>query len=447
MAGRCRNADIAQKIGHNKLDKLTTVSFNVLTDTDNCQMVNTSGYSEVEAATVSYNRLRVPDDRFHCMPEGCINTGTLFLTANADDGTVSAKFPAGYDATEFYAGLATYYVYIETAGTYIITTEIYDVNDTGTNSDGYNYTLEVTEPGFYPIIVDFSQTPDIVNGNGWQASEAGATIEITIAGDGAFSAGISSIYFYDTLTDFENNATVEIGCLTEITRDLTVDATDATCWGTGYDPESPSVEMTITGKSVTPNFYLLNALESRGERTDGWKIQGDSRTVEQTEINGITYGYIQIPDLQLDECGFISAQVADECNVTDSQLNRVSSPNAINIAENQFIVLDGSTTVATDAGKILFNEYLIGAKIIIRYPKKTAVESWVATDENLESRRVRMAFNIVQTDGVEMTYVYNNVLVTSFPFTINTDETEFEFSITVQRDSRGRFYEYMRTYS
>jgi len=225
---------------------------------------------------------------------------------------------------------------------------------------------------------------------------------------------------------------------------LTVDPVDASCWGSGYDPTSISIERTITAGKVSPNWWKLNPLMSKGTKTNGWYIPGDEREVLSTTINGVEYGYVQFPDMQIEECAFTTAAIADKCNVTDSTLNRVNTPVLVDLNERQFIVLDGTTTESTDAGMILLHSSLVGLSVIVSYPKKAVVEQYLANDEALDERRVRMSFTEVQTDGIKNVFVYNNVLVTSFPGTINNEETSFEFTISIQRDRNGNFFEKYR---
>lgn len=76
------------------------------------------------------------------------------------------------------------------------------------------------------------------------------------------------------------------------------------------------------------------------------------------------------------------------------------------------------------------------------YPKEVSIEQYVGEDDAYEGRRVRLFFPTVQTDGVKVNYIFNNVLVTSFPTTLsNTDETTFEFEVSIQKDNNGRFFE------
>lgn len=448
---RCKNDALINKIGVKQMIKTTEVDFAVLTDIDNCMRINTTNYLEFTGENATYNPYKVPNDKFNCLAEGCRNTGTLTVAPGTKvDTSVGATFSIGYDATEFYAGVATYYVYFPEKGSYTIETTIADLTEKDLkNSDAYIKPIEVETEGFQPVVVDFSKAPDSQKGTGWKASEKGAIINILVRGleDEPLpevGIGFSSIYFYDSIEDFEVNDVVKIGCIDELAGDITVDPVDASCWGSGYDPTSVSIERTLTGKAATPNYWKLNPLMTKGTKTTGWYIQGDDREVQPVTIGGVQYGYVQFPDMDIEECGFTTAAIDDSCNVTDAALNRVNSPVIVDLNEKQFIVLDGTTTEATEAGTILFHHSLVGLKVVVSYPKKAVVEQYVANEEALDERRVRMSFTECQTDGVRHQYIYNNVLITSFPQTINNEETTFEFTISIQRDKNGNFFEKYR---
>lgn len=445
---RCDNDALLSKIGLKSVQKTHEISFNVLTDIENCKRINTRQYISVVSSATTYNRNLVPDDRFNCLPIGCRNTGTLMINSptTGDDFVASGKFSIAYDATEFYAGVTTYYLYFDDPGTYTVTTTMSNISDEAqTNADVYEKQIVVNEAGFYPIVVDFSEVPSSVTGNGWTATEAGAIINIEVEGASAFDVGISSIYFYDSVLDFQVNDVVNVGCLTDVSADLGIDANDNTCFAADYDPDSTSLEFTITGNTVTPNYFKMNPLISKTDVVDGWELQTDDRTVQSTTINGTTYGYIQVPDMDITECGFTKVMLNDNCNVVDSNLDRVQSPIPITISETQFIVLDGTTTDPLDAGKILLHETLIGQKVIVQYPKAVTMDEWAANDKNVNHARVRMVIPFCYNDGTTGYYIFENVLVTSFPFTIAVSDTsEFSFTITVARDPEGNWYKVRR---
>lgn len=445
--GRCSNDDLLRKIGNKSYTKRTEVTFDVSKDIDRCVRVNARNPISVISSTEEYSQFLIPDDAFNCNAKGCRNTGTLIMSGTVD-GEVSARYAVPYDAKEYYAGLVTYYAYFPVAGTYTVTTSISSIRDPEmANKDTYQEKITITEPGFRPIIINFEEPPTGTTGSGWQADEAGAIIEVTFANDdpeAIIQAGLSSFYFYDSVEDFEVNEVVKIACLTDISADLTVDASDATCFGSQYDPDSASIEYTVTGKALTPNYNSLNPMHGKSKRETGWFLTTDTRPVQETTINGIRYGYIQIPDISPDECGFVAVQLADLCNVEESQLHRVNSPVPININENQYIVLDGKITNINDLGLILFNENLIGQDVIVSYPQHTDVKVKVFSDENINTVHTRMYIPFSWTDCSEKYYYFPNVLITSFPMGFSSSgdgEMEFSFTISIQRNNDGVFWE------
>lgn len=135
---------------------------------------------------------------------------------------------------------------------------------------------------------------------------------------------------------------------------------------------------------------------------------------------------------------FSKALVASECNFTDAELTKVNLPDVAVLNEKQYqIIKHGEYD-----GYLIVHERLIGQPLLYAYPKEVSIEQYVGEDDAYEGRRVRLFFPTVQTDGVKVNYIFNNVLVTSFPTTLsNTDETTFEFEVSIQKDNNGRFFE------
>lgn len=414
---RCKNDVLLSKIGFVKVDSKMEVEFTVMESLPDCRNINAKNYIEV-ADSATFDQFIRPTNVFECMPEGCSTSGTLTVT-----GT-SATYKAQFDATDFASGIITAYI----KGT---------VNKVTVSSDSAFKNADVYTPtkgeegadGFTPIIVDLSQTPASVTGEGWTASSAGAYIKFE-----GTNFSLSSISIFDSLEDFETTDVVKIGCLTEIEGADEIDAAEATCFGGGYDTSDLTFERTITGKAITPNAWKLDPLLGKGETTEGFK----SVTVEKQIVESADkkYGQIVLTDMSEDECGFLSISIADSCNVTDAALTRLSMPILLNIDSKNYVVIKGEDGVTN----IYFNKSLVGMDVVVSYPQTAQVEERIANIDNVDGKRTRMAYKYKQTDGVEIYRVYNNVLVTSFPHTINEDETEFEFTVNIQKDSEGHYY-------
>lgn len=448
---KCRNDVVMSMISNKQLTKTQTVKFDINEPIDACVKEKTKNYIEFEGENAMYRIYSVPQDELNCHHQNCINTGTLFLDLidGDEDGNQnahgSAKYSISSNALNYASGVIYYYAYFPTNGTYTLNSTISDMSDVNqVNSDTYSQTIEVTDaPSYKPIYVDLSKMADTINGTGWVASESGIILNIEIENETTTTnatAGISSIFVFESIEDFEVNDVVEIGCLETIDDTSSFDLTDSYCFGVQYDESTISIEKTITGRSATANYFKLNPMIGKGEETEGYATVTIKDVVKETTINGIDYGYIQTTDMYVQECGFTKVSIDDNCNVTDAELVRVSTPVPIELDEKQFIVLDGTKTNVNDAGKILVNEEYIGKTLIVTYPKRAEVEHWVIDENNINNKRVRMTYEMLQNDGVRTIYTYNNVYITSFPTTLsNTDETTFEFTISIIRDENGRF--------
>lgn len=446
MAGRCTNDELTRVIGVKKLDKSSKVIMNVLNDLDTCTCVNAkngSFYGTVSPApVVIFNPYMVPDDAFNCAPDKCRNTGTLTgSVTSTTTGTYSLNFPVRYDATEFYAGILTAYIYASRAGTYTFEVRIGDISQIGIggstgNFDVYNRTVVFTEAGFKPIAIDLADTPDSVSGNGWQATTQGAVVRITVPTVTANTTfGISSICFHDDTTDFQTADAVIASCLTDRTFDFTGDPTDASCFGQGYDSTTLAIDFGFTASALTPNFWKLNPLERLGDSTEGWYPAIDRRKVQSITLNGTTYGYVQLPEITDETCGFLHVSLAESCATTDGELNRVFSPYPMNLSERQFQLITADYTQLNDKA-ILVNSALIDMDLIIDYPRRAEVEEYIATDSDVNKRHVTAAFTVCYNDGTMDVIVMENVIVTAFPLDLTeSDETSMAFTFSVQRDS------------
>ncbi|MCL1925062.1 MAG: hypothetical protein FWF50_05710, partial [Defluviitaleaceae bacterium] len=250
---RCDNNVLISKVGMKPLNKTIEVDFAVLTDLENCVRINTRNYVETQGSPV-FSPSSIPNDMFGCLSDDCENSGTLNLTGT---GSVNATFISRSDATLFSVGVITYYVFFRNAGTYTVRTAITDITDTNFNNRDEYFTndIEVFRPGFHPVVVDLSEAPLVTDentdSNGWTPMRRGIRLRITVSnssGSGSINAGISSIFIYNSIEDFEVNDVVKVGCIDEFSGEFTLDARDASCFGVGYDPASISIERTITGR-------------------------------------------------------------------------------------------------------------------------------------------------------------------------------------------------------
>lgn len=425
---RCNMEALIKKVGIDKLSKQVEVSFALHRNLQDCRKINTRNYAALgTGATASYNSLKKPQNRFECNRKGCVNSGTLTMGKAGD----SVTFKAQYDGTEYAAGAVAFYVMPGASVTYPIelTFKISEAQAM-TNADVYTRNItaaEVTDDGYVPIVIDLAQVPTSEEGNGWTP---GPVSYIQLSADKV--VGYSSIAIYDTIEDFEINDVVKVGCLSTVGGSFDVSAVATTCLNAGYDDSVDSFSHTIEGTSVTPNYWKLNPMIGKGTEVEGFDIITVKKTIEQ----GSGYGTVTLSDLFQDECGYVTVQKTEECNITDSFFKQLAVPTLVDLKEDQFQIIknaDGTTV-------LYFDETAVGAEVLVSYPRMADVEEEVMTAENIGDTRVRMTIPVETSDGVRYQYIFDNVLITSFPFTIdNSNETSFSFTITIQRDDDGVF--------
>lgn len=431
---RCNNEVLMRKIGMRPVDDTREVELTVIRQLPDCNKINTKNIVS-STGDYTYSAVIVPENKFECMRDGCVNTGTLMVSKKDSATNHATIFKSKMDATEFAAGVITFYVYPIGEVTYPMSVTV-DISSSSEFGASDSYTLTVTEDmvgadGFAPVFVDLSSTPTSTTGGGWVPNEAGAFIRI----GGAENFGISSISIYNSIEDFETSDVVKIACLSALDGTFDIPVSDASCFGAEYNIDDVTFERTVTGTAVTPNYWLLNPMHGKGEVVTSSMGVNVERTV--TAADGDQFGIVTLGDLNQDECGFMGIQIADHCNVTDAQLIQLSFPSTINIDEKHYFVVKNADGTST----IYFNKNLIGLDVVIAYSKVVEVESHVGNLVNVGDTRVRMRYMRCYNDGTKYIRTYNNVYVTSFPDAIPADgEGEFSFTISIQPDDNGNYY-------
>lgn len=434
---KCKNEKFMSTVGVNKLTKNVEVDFDVQRNLPDCQKISANKYITAGGSTKAspgsaprYDRFRIPKNQFECMQGACVNSGTLFV-----DATEQTIYKFKLNPTEFAAGVLTFYAYGTTGTATVLLSNTAEF----TNADQYVINLADMsngDDGYTAVVVDLAQTPTDV-GTGWDV--AGDVIYVGIALSEA--TGLSTIAMFESMDDFAVSTHVIARCLTGVDGSFDLDVAERTCFKGGqFDTSDLSgIEKTVTYKAITPNFWRLNPMYNKGYMTKAW----DRETVEMTvkALSGGNYGYVTIDDMDQNECGFISIQVQYDCrdsqNVSEAMLDRLSIPSRVDMDGGHYQLIDngdGSTT-------ILFNAMHIGRNVLIAYPKVVEVaDSFEITDENVNEVHTRMSYVKCFTDGSKYRFVYNNVLVTSFPDALSEDdEQEGELTLNIQRDANGRF--------
>ena len=429
---KCKNEKFMSTVGASKLTKNVEVDFDVQRNLPDCQKISankyyTDGGEKAGGSSLTYDRFRIPKNQFECLTGSCVNTGTLM--------SQTANYKFKLDAAEFAAGVLTFYALGDTGTATVLISADSDFTD----ADQYVINLADMshgDDGYSAVVVDLAQTPTDV-GIGWNAEGEVIYVKITLSD----ATGISTIAMFESMDDFAVSTHVIARCLTGIDGSFDLDVAERTCFKGGqYDTTDLSgIEKTVSYKAITPNFWRLNPMYNKGYLTKAW----DRETVEATvkALSGGSYGYVTLEDLDQSECGFISIQILYDCrdgqNVSEAMLDRLSIPSRVDMDGGHYQLVDdgnGNTIV-------LFNSMHIGKNVLIAYPKVVEVaDSFEITDENVNEVHTRMSYVKCYTDGTKYRFVYNNVLVTSFPDAMSEDdEQEGELTLNIQRDADGRF--------
>ena len=424
---RCGNEAVLNKIGLNPLSQTSEIDFRLRKDLPDCRTINTRNFVAISAGN-SYNKYKKPKNAFECDRQGCVTTGTLYMTEAAETVT----FRAMWDATEFADGVATFYVLPDaslTSADYPITlTFKIAANDQFTNADVYTVTLTedmLESDGYIPVQINLGATPSSVEGEGWEPNATGAYIQLSADK----LVGYSSIGIYDSLDDFDLLETVTMSCLTTVGGTFDLEVVTQQCQEAKYNDDVQTLEFPVTGTQITPNFFNLFPMMRKGNRTVGYEMTTVTRTIGAD-------GKITLADLNQEVCGYVSVQAADSCDV-DTYLHS-SSINQADIDDGHFLI-DKKQDGTSD---IVFNVSQAGQEVLVRYPRTAEIEESVANIDYLNSSQLSatVPYELKSKGGVKkVLLVFDNVFVTSFPITITNKENAFAFTLAIGRDSEGNF--------
>jgi len=450
-----RNAILANKISYVPLDEQAEeITLAVTKELEDCVLINTKNYIAFDGTTVPpvYSRFGVPDDMLQCLPSNCRNTGTLTVIGGVGS-EVGVTFRERFDASEYVVGVVAVYFTFPAAGTYTVGIQVaditQDVNLSFVNFDEFTKQITVDSAKTIPITFRL-EDPTNVEGTGWDETTGGINLRVFNTPTEATNIGrldISSISLLTSIEALELEDVIVVGCVEDNTGDVTFDITDSSCFGARYDSSTLTIERTFTGGKVTGNYHKSNPLENEGHLETAPRMENRKLTVKPTTVDGIEFGFVQVPDINLNECSFVFVQLADNCNVVDSILDRNRNPQATAIEENKFIVLDPQMSGVTEIGKIIVNENLVGQELIVRFPREVKARHYVANLSAMHERHVTLTYEkqLATPDGkgtgIFEIFVFRNVFVTSFPQTITGEGKTFPFTVRIERDENGNFYD------
>lgn len=432
--------------GYAKQDKNEIITVRVSEKINYFTEISTKNYYDILTGNFqSFDSLTAPEDQLRCNEKACHMSGTLYV--RPENGEISVAYDIRGDYTK--AGFGYHYLYLTFLGsdTVEVTAKVSNINDKeGTNS--YTYGTEIKGVGravdvFHVAQFDFANPLSIKaqTGTGWFPSEEGIHVVYTIkhknTADNFINEpiGISSIKTIACKAELHKADNVLISCLESFTHDVSLGASDARCFGSGYDPSSTEITTEISGATRSLNDFWLNPLESRGNIVMAGIPTTTVFTIKPTKVNGTDYGYIELSDLY-PYCNSVVLSLGEGCN--GIYLEPLQVPKVTPVDVNEFIAV--SDTKAEDFGYVYVNKKYIGQQVLVTYDAEREVEHYVADEDRLDSFEAEFIVPRVATNGKREFLKFYGI-ITSHSEEYNTsDEVNLSLSVTFKRRD-GKFYD------
>lgn len=433
--------------GYGKQEKNQIIEVRVSEKINYLTERSTKNYLAITQGTLfTFDSIALPDDLIRCNEQRCHMTGTLYITPT--DGVVGAKYRLKGDYSKAVFGYN--YLYLTYLGndTLVVTAKVSDYDDIN-QENSYTFTTEVNHFGngiddYTVAQFDFSDPTRIQSqtGNGWIPSSNGVTITYTVTHKNKADTyvneliGLSSIKTIACKDELHKADNVLLSCIESFNHNTSVGATDARCFGSGYDPDSVEVTTSIVATTRSHNDWLLNPLEHRGDKLVTGIPSTRTFTVGSKEVNGVEYGYFELSDLY-PQCNSVIISLGANCDGV--YLEPLQAPVVTPVDVYEFIAI--SNLHAGDFGSVYVNKKYIGQQVLVTYDVETEVAHIVGDDSKLDSFEAEFIVPRQRNNSREIEYLKFYGIVTSHSeeFT-TTEETKLTLEVTFVRRN-GRFYD------
>lgn len=446
MAVKCNPKLSHPMYGYGKQEKSNFIIARVSEGINYLTEKSTGKYYQITKGTLgTFDPTTLPQDLIRCNEVKCHMTGTLWVKPNGGSIRVKYRIKGDYTAAAF--GLN--YIYINYLGTDAlnVTAKVSDYEDIEqVNSYAYtdkvqNRTASVTD--FVIAQFDFADPTKIQHqtGTGWTPSQRGITVEYTITHANNNDAyineeiGISSIKTICSRDELHKADNVLLSCLTSFAPNTSVDATDARCFGSGYDPDSVSVEWSLEATTRSHNDFWLNPLERKGDQYVTGIPTTREFVVGTKVVDGTTFGYLELADLY-SGCNSVIVSIGDDCQ--GYYLEPLQTPRITEVDRQEFITLYNAND---DFGGTYLHKDHIGKTVLVTYDAETEVTHYIADDEKMKSFEAE--FIVPQTGATnnKIEYYKFYAIITEHSEEFNvTDEVSLSLSLQLVRRN-GRFYD------
>lgn len=419
---------------------------------------NAKNYYQINEGSIDgFDPTILPADLLRCNESKCHMTGTLWLSPKAnesEDGvdprfylTSSIDYALRADFTSATFGYLYFYLDYTSPKAAEIEVTVADIDDTNfTNSYTYKVTLPVKKSlGFDIIQVAFGDHNTIASqtGTGWVPSDRGIRVRLHFGydrvGDAVLPIGLSSLKVICDKAELHKADNVILSCLQSIQPNLSVDATDASCFGQQYDKDSASVEFSIEARTRSRNDFWLNPFERKGDKLVAPIPKTIVKTITEYKApDGTVYGNFRLPDLA-ESCNSVIVSLGQECEGT--YLEPLQAPTLTTVDETEFVSIYQPSS--PQFGEVFTNKRHIGRKVLVTYDAETEVDHFVASADKLDSFEVEFIVPITQNGGTKE-FVKFYALVTEHSMELTpTDEASLSLTLQVVRKN-GKFYDRFR---
>lgn len=432
---------------------------------------NAKNYYVIEDGTLQmFDPTTLPPDLVRCNESKCHMTGTLWVTPELGEAVendaesrylnTGIQYAIREDFTTATFGYLFFYLDYMTEKFAKIDVTVADIDDYDFKN---SYTYRILEkkpkmyPGFEVLQVAFGDHAQIAEqtGDGWTPSDRGIRIKIAIATVRPFvtdtdhrndinsytgtTVGVSSLKVICDKSELHKADNVVLSCLQSIQPDISVDATDASCFGQQYDKDSASVEFSIEARTRSKNDYWINPFERKGDKLIAAIPKTVVKTIEEVEgPNHEVYGRFRLPDLA-EGCNSIIVSLGQECEGV--YLEPLQAPSVTPVDESEFIAI--YRPKEDDFGVVYVNKRHINKNVLVTYDAETEVDHFVADTDKLESFESEFIVPITQNNGIKE-YVKFYALVTEHSTELtNSDEASLSLTLQVLRKN-GKFYDRFR---
>ncbi|AXH73420.1 MAG: structural protein [Caudoviricetes sp.] len=407
-----------------KIDSNSTAWFTKIREPQQCNIFGFRN-SEIDNGKILFSK-QYSDrpDEIICGLEKCNMTGTLFvipetLEAEDTDKTV-VMTEIDKNGEPFQYGYLRVIVNGAKGDKFNIT-----VKNKG-SENGNTFNIELKEDGWNAVVLEIFN-PDVVLGDGWVGETVGFLLLFEPQQQTEFS--LSTIELFENAYDLVKDSTIGFTCVTDFSGDPTLTITEDTCSIPSYDETATTIERSITATKIIGEVADFGNLYKRIDKSQFPVKRTGNFEVAKKELNGVSYGAIEIPDLATIQCPHLVVQPQNcEYDIL-KHIQLDGATTKVTIPEDMFFIEDETVYV---------KDTYVGEKFIIAYPRMENGTAWEITTQELNKANYYM--EMITPIGKDEYYLKaDNVFATALPLTWTSEAGTMTIPYSMAKDGNGKF--------